>query len=121
MSARMMIVPTGRGRGRERRGTPCVDDHVLHDGYLLRRLDARAVAMCTHGRSVGVSDNLHAVADRAERTVNVTAIHPCPGRYAASRERYRRRRENRQIVLVHNPPHFPFTKSKADKAFKSDR
>ena len=119
MSARMMIVPTGRGR--ERRGTPCVDDHVLHHDRLLRRLDARAVAMRAHGRPVGVGNDLRAVADRARRTINVTAVHPCPSRYAASRERYRRRRENRQIVLVHDPPHFPFTKSKADKAFKSDR
>ena len=121
MSARMMIVPTGRGRRREWRGTPSVDDHVLHDDRLLRRLDARAVAMCAHGCPIGVGNDLCAIADRAERTVNITAVHPCPGRYAASRERYRRRRENRQIVLVHNAPHFPFTKSKADKAFKSDR
>ena len=121
MSARMMIVPTRWGRRRERRGTPRVDDHVLHDDRLLRRLDARAVAMRAHGRPVGMGDDLRAVADRAERTVNVTAVHPCSGRYAASRERYRRRRENRQIVLVHDPPHFPFTESKANKAFKSDR
>ena len=119
MSARMMIVPTRRGR--KRRGTPRVDDHVLHDDRLLRRLDARAVAMRAHGRPVGVGNDLRTVADRAERTVNVTAVHPCPSRHATGHERYRRSCENRQIVLVHDPPHFPFTTSKADKAFKSDR
>ena len=112
--ARMVIMPARRGRRRRRRRcdhrTPCVaDDRVLHNDRLVHgRLDARAVAMGTDGCSVGMGHDLHAIADRAERTVNVAAVYPRSGRHAAGRENQRRSRDNRQIVLVHSAPHFPF-------------
>ncbi len=119
---RMTVVPTRRRRGCDHRSPRVVNDRVLHDDRLVcRRLDARAVAVGADGRAVGMSHNFHAVADRAERTIYVTAVHPGPSRHATSREDQCSSRENRQIVLVHNPPHFPFTKSNADKAYKTDR
>ena len=112
--ARMVIMPARRVWRRRRRGrdhrTPRVaNDRVLHNDRLVHgRLDARAVAVGADGRSVGMGHNLHAIANRTERTVNVAAVHPRPGRHATSHENQRRSRDNRQIVLVHSAPHFPF-------------
>ena len=111
---RMVIVPARRRWWRRRRGcdyrTPCVaNDRVLHYNRLVHgRLDARAVAMGADGRSVGMGDHLHAIADRAERAVDPAAVDPGTRRDAVGRENQRRSRDNRQIVLVHGTPHFPF-------------
>lgn len=107
---RMTVVPARRRRrGCDHRSPRVANDRVLHDDRLVRRrLDARAVAMGADGRAVGMSHNLHAVADRAERTVDVASVHPGPSRHIASCENQHRSCQNRQIVLVHNAPRFPF-------------
>ena len=118
------VVPARRWRRRgcDHRAPRVANDRILHDDRLVRRrLDTRAVAMSADGRTIGMRNHLHAIADRAERTINVTAVDPCPSRHAASRKNKRSSRKNRQIVLVHDPPRFPITESKADKAPKPDR
>ena len=100
------MMPTRR-RGWRRRRAPVVhDNHRILNHRFLGRLDARAVAMGADGRSVGMGHNLHAVTDRAKRTVNVITIDPSPGRHAAGRQSHRRSRQNRHKVLVHNAPPF---------------
>ena len=102
---RMMIARRRKDRSR----TPGVhDDVILHDHRFRGRLDARAITMGTDHRTVRMGDDLRPVADRAEGTVNVTAVHPCPRRHAASRKGKRRSCQNCHIVLVHSTPHFPF-------------
>ena len=91
---------------RRRRRAPGVDNHRVHDWRLLGRLDARAVAMRADRRSVGVRHDPRAVADRAKRSVDVIAVDPRSGRRTADRENERRRRQNRQDVLVHVTPRF---------------
>ena len=97
-------------RRRENRSrTPGVhDDVVLHDHRFRGRLDARTVAMGADRRTVRMGDDLRPVADRAEGTVNVTAVHPRPRRHAAGRKGERRSCQNRHAVLVRSTPHFPF-------------
>ena len=106
MMNRPRMVPARRRRWR--RAPRVHDNRVLHDDRLLRRLDARSVAMRANGRPVGMRDDLHAVADRAERTVDVTSVNPCAGRHAAGHKGNCRSRQNRLEVLVHDPPPFPF-------------
>ena len=124
---RMVIVSTRRAGRRRRWGrnhwAPRVaNDRVLHNDRLVRgRLNARAVTVGANRRPVGMGHDLHAVADRAKRTIDVTAVDPCSGRHAPSCENQRRSRQNRQIVLVHNAPRFPFTESKANEIPKSDK
>ena len=119
---RMVIVSTRRAGRRRRRGcdhrSPCVaNDRVLHNDRLVRgRLDARPVAMGTNGRPIGMCNHLHSVADRAERTVDVTAVDPGTRRDTPGREDQRRSRKNRQIVLVHNAPRFPLHKARRMKS-----
>ena len=109
---RPRMMPTRR---RWRRRTPRVhDDRVLHHDRLFERFDARPVAMGAEGRPVGMRDDLHAVADRAERTVDVASVDPRAGRHAAGRKGNRRSRQNRREVLVHDPPPFPFYRKQGD-------
>lgn len=89
-----------------RRRAPGVNDNRIHDWSLLGRLNARAVAMSADRRAVGVRHDSHAVADRAKRSVNVITVDPRSGRRTADREHERRRRQNRQDVLVHVTPRF---------------
>ena len=91
---------------RRRRRTPGVDNNRIHDRRRLGRLDARAVAMRADRRSVGVRHDPQAVADRAKRSVDVITVDPRSGRRTADRENERRRRQNRQDVLVHVTPRF---------------
>ena len=85
---------------------PCVHNDVLNHDSPLRWLDACAVAVRADGRPVGMRQNPHAVANRAKRTVDVITVDPCPGHHAAGCENERRRRQNRQDVLVHVTPRF---------------
>ena len=124
---RMVIVPARRTwrrwrRGRDHWAPRVADNRVLHNDRLIRgRLNARTVAVGADRRPVGMCNHLHAVADRAERTIDITAVDPCPGRHAAGREDQHRSCKNRQIVLVHNVPRFPLTQGKADETPKSDK
>lgn len=104
-----------------RRRAPGVDDDRTRDNRLRRRLDARAVAVRAHRRAVGVGDDSRTVADRAERSVDVVAVDPGPGRHAASRQGHCRSRQNCPDVLVHDPPHFPFTIGKANDKLNPDK
>ena len=111
MGNRTGRVATPRRRRRTRREhdsrLPGVhDNRILHDGGLLRRFDARAVAVGADGRAVGMRHDLHAVTDRAKRSVDLTAVHPGPRRHAPGRQNQRRSCKNRQIVLVHRAPPF---------------
>ena len=121
---RMVIMPTRRTWRRRRRGcdhrTPRItDDRVFHDDRLVHgRLDARAVAMGTDRRSVSMSHDLHAVADRAERTVDPAAVDPGTRRHAAGRENQRRSRQSFREILVHSTPRFPFYKKQGEQKHK---
>ena len=99
---RTRMMPTRRRRNR----MPCVHNDVLNHDSPLRWLDAGAVAVRADGRPVGMRQDPHAVANRAKRTVDVITVDPCPGRHAAGCENERRRRQNRQDVLVHVTPRF---------------
>ena len=114
----MMIVRPWRRSNHDSRLPSVHDDRILHNGGFLRRLDARAVAMGADGRAVGVSDNLHAVTDRAKRSVNVASVHPGSRRDASCRKDQRRSRQSCREVLVHITP--PFTTSKAGEQPESD-
>ena len=72
---------------RRRRRTPGVhDNRILHHDRirLFGRFDSRPVTMRADGRPIGMCNNLHAVADRADWTVDVTPVDPCAGRRTAS-------------------------------------
>ena len=103
-----MVPARRRRRRRRRRRTPRVhDDRVSHHDCLLGWLDSRPVAVGAESRPVGMRDDLHTVADRTERPVNVTSVDPRSGRHTAGRKRDRRSCQNRHEVLVHDPPPFP--------------
>ena len=95
-------------RRRRWRRTPRVHDDVLHHDRLFGRFDSRSVAMGADGRAVGMRDDLHAVANRAEGTVDVTSVDPRSGRHTAGRKGHCRSHQNCRDVLVHDPPPFPY-------------
>ena len=120
---RMVIVPARRGRWRRRRGrdnrTPRVaDDRVLHNDRLFGRFNARTVAVGADSRPVGMGDHLHAVADRAERTVDPAAVDPGTRRDASCRQNQRRSRQSFREILVHSTPRFPFYKKQGEEKHK---
>ena len=105
ISTEMMIARRRKNRSR----APGVhDDVVLHDHRLRGRFNARTVAMRADRRTIRMGDDLRPVADCAEGTVNVTAIHPCPSRHTAGCKGEHRSCQNCPEVLVHSTPHFPF-------------
>ena len=99
---------TGLMTRRRRRRAATVDDHRL-DIRLGRGFNAGSVAVGACGRAVGMLNDPHAVANRAERTVDVNAVDPGAGLYAARTEHNSKCRQNEFDVLVHNTPTFPFT------------
>ena len=102
---RMMIAR----RRQDRSWTPGIhNDIVLYDYRFRGRFDACTVAMGTNRCAIRMGDDLRSIAGRAERTVNVTAVHPRPRRHTAGRKGERRSCQNRREVLVHSTPHFPF-------------
>ena len=102
-----VAVPRGRRRRNHDSRLPGVhDDRMLQNGGLLRRLDARAVAMGADGRAIGMGDNLRAVTDRAKRPVDIASVHPGSRRHASGRQDQCRSRQSRREVLVHDPPPF---------------
>ena len=108
MIATVMRIMIARRRKNRSRAPGVHDDAVLHDHRLCGRLNASAIAMGADRRTVRMGDDLRPVADRAEGTVNIIAVHPRPRRHAAGRKSECRSRQNRHAVLVHSTPHFPF-------------